>query len=158
MDGDDGSPLLYMNLIVVSRQFGGASSLDLMASLYSRSLCLLALLVECLIISALTPLVSAALPLLSWLMTLLIPCTVNGVSEWCKLLAVVLVFAFVSSSLTCRALHGTCCLSYLLVLTLSYMCVTRTCLCLVFHGSRSVQKIAQGARDVVSSFFVCDRA
>ena len=52
------SQLSYKTLIVVSRQFGG-----LMALLYSRGRILFRLLAEYLIISALTPLVSAAFPL-----------------------------------------------------------------------------------------------
>ena len=63
-------------------QFGGGSLFGFMAFLYSSSKCCLALLVECLITCALTHLVSAALPLLSWLMALLSSCIVNGVF-WC---------------------------------------------------------------------------
>ena len=80
-----------MALIVVSRQFGGDSSSGLMALVYSRSKCFLTLLAKCLIISALTPLVSGALPLL-----------VDGVVEFlhrerrhCVLWLVVFVLVFV---------------------------------------------------------------
>ena len=61
-----------MTVPVVSRQFGGGSMF------------FLSLLVECLIISALTPLVSAASPLFELL---------DGVVEL-KLIVVVLVFVF----------------------------------------------------------------
>ena len=62
LDGYDGSPLLYVTIIVEPCQFGGGSLLGLMTLVYSRSKCCLALLLECLIIFALTPLVSVALP------------------------------------------------------------------------------------------------
>ena len=85
-----------MTLIVVSRQFGGGCPWGLMALLYSRGWCFfLNLVVEHLILSALTPLVSAALPLLV---------LVDGVVEFLHrerlhrvlmLLVLVLVFVFV---------------------------------------------------------------
>ena len=58
---DDGSTLLYVTLITVSRQFGGGLSTGLVALLYSPIKLFLTLLVECLIISTLAPLVSATL-------------------------------------------------------------------------------------------------
>ena len=55
-DGDAGPPLLYITLIVVSRQFDGGCSRSLTALWYRRSKCFLSLPVGYMIISALTPL------------------------------------------------------------------------------------------------------
>ena len=49
---------LCMSLFVVSRQFGGNNSVDLMTVRYNRASVCLTLLEECLIISELTPVVS----------------------------------------------------------------------------------------------------
>ena len=102
-DGDAGSPLMYISLIVVSRQSGGGCSWSLMALLQSRNKFFWSLLVQYLIISALTPLVSAAIVLLRW-MASLSSCVVNtaslrhGVARTCPR---VCVRVRASSSLTC---------------------------------------------------------
>ena len=70
LDGDDGFSPLRETLTVVSSQFGGNSSLVLMTLFSTRCTCSLTILVEYLIISALKPLVSAAVPFLGWLKAL----------------------------------------------------------------------------------------
>ena len=92
VDGDNGSPLLYMALTVVSRQFGDGSSFGLMTLFYSRRECFVTLLMECFCVE--TPRACTTLPLVFEL--------VDGVVEFphrerrhCVLVVVVLVVILV---------------------------------------------------------------
>ena len=109
------------------------------------------IVLEYLIISALTPIVSATLPLLKWLMASLSSCTVNGfIVCWCCSYLCSFSRSFVadveSSSYNSANTSTMSCLSFALLPALSCMCVVETFLRLVlmdavFRSPRQVLRM-----------------